>query len=106
MHKRPPIPHIAHSPDRALEECRVLRDDGDGRPQVVQPDVADVHAVDLHRARVQLGQAEQRGDEARLAGAGATDDADLRFVVDSVKRYFKTKWIGTETCRKGLASQA
>ncbi len=60
----------------ALYFCVVshLRDDRDGRSQRAEPDVGDVHAVDLNGAVLQLDEAEEADEEAGLARAGPPHD--------------------------------
>src|SRR5690606_14016139 len=64
-------------PHRAMEERGVLRHHADLPAQAVLGHLADVLAVDLDPAALRVAEPQQQVDEARLAGAGAADDADL-----------------------------
>ncbi len=64
-------------PHGAGEQERVLRDDGDGPPQAVQPHPQHGATVDGDVPGAGLGQAEEGRHHRGLAGAGAADDANL-----------------------------
>ena len=55
--------------DRALEHERVLGDDAEARAEAVELEIAEIDAVDLHRARVGVVGAAQELGDARLARA-------------------------------------
>jgi hypothetical protein len=56
---------------------RVLRDDGQLRPEIVETDVGDVEAVDEDRTRCRLDKSEKGRGEGRFAATGSADDSDL-----------------------------
>ena len=60
--------------DGAAEQERLLRDEADLAPEVVAVHVADVDAVDEHRAAGHVVEAGDEVDERRLAAARAADD--------------------------------
>mmetsp|Transcript_37645 Transcript_37645/g.63337 ORF Transcript_37645/g.63337 Transcript_37645/m.63337 type:complete len:249 (-) Transcript_37645:893-1639(-) len=64
-------------PQGAREEGRLLRDDGQRVPQVVQPDGHDVHAVDPNVAEGHVRKPHQGHHHRRLARARAPTDAHL-----------------------------
>ena len=59
--------------DRALEQERLLADVGEVAAQRSAPDLADVLAVDQHRAGLGLVEAQDQVHRRRLAAAGAPD---------------------------------
>mmetsp|Transcript_137606 Transcript_137606/g.439670 ORF Transcript_137606/g.439670 Transcript_137606/m.439670 type:complete len:611 (-) Transcript_137606:880-2712(-) len=59
------------------EEHRLLRDHRQLRAERVQANLLEILAVDEHRARLHLGEPQQRHDDAALAAAGAAHDAQL-----------------------------
>ncbi len=62
--------------NRVREQERLLRHEADGAAQDRERDLADVDAVDEHRARRRIVQAREQADQRRLAGAGTTDERD------------------------------
>ena len=62
---------------RAREEQRLLRDDGDVAAQLVQAEVLGEAAADEDRP-LGLGQAKERRHEGRLSGPGPSHHADLK----------------------------
>ena len=74
---------------RDLEKNRVLWDDGHGGPQVEETNLGDVDAVDADFSLVEFRQPQHGREQRRLAGAGATDDADLRAGVDGERQAFE-----------------
>ena len=56
-------------PDGAREQDGVLRDDGDARPQLGQPEQPDVLAVDVDGPARRLDDAEERQRQRRLSSA-------------------------------------
>lgn len=63
--------------DTATQQGRRLRQVRDAASESVQPQPADVVAVDGDGALVELVQPEQRADDAAFASAGAALDADF-----------------------------
>ena len=61
--------------DRAVEQVRVLIDDGNGAAQTLLCQRAGVDAAQPHGTRVRIEQAQQKFDHGRLAGAARPDDA-------------------------------
>ena len=64
-------------PDRPREEERILRDDGEARPQGGQVDTVDVDVVDVDLSACQLQHAEERQSQRRLATARPPTQPDL-----------------------------
>src|SRR5215813_6891668 len=62
--------------DRTVQERSVLGDHADRRAQAFLPHAGDVLAVDQDPPGLDLVEAQHQVDEGRLAGAGATDQAD------------------------------
>ena len=62
--------------DRVVEQHRVLRHDADRAPQAVLGHVAEILAVDLDRAVIDVVEAEQQPRDRRFAGAARADDRD------------------------------
>ena len=62
--------------DRAREQHRLLKHDADIAAQREQREVADVDAVDLHRALVGIEDAMQQAERRRFARAGRADERD------------------------------
>ena len=62
--------------DRDREEERLVEDHADVVAQARQRDVADVAAVDPHRAIGDVVEASEQARDGALAGAGAPDDGD------------------------------
>ena len=60
--------------DRPGEEVRLLRHEPDPVPEHIGLEIADVHAIDEHRARRRIGQAGNQVDHRGLARTGAADD--------------------------------
>ena len=56
------------------EQERLLRDDADPLPQVLEAHLADVDTIDLDRAGRGVVEARDQVDQRRLAAAGAADD--------------------------------
>ena len=63
--------------NRAGEEKRLLRNDRDLRSEILQADLADVHAVDLDGASLQLDDSHQAEHERALSGACSAHHPDL-----------------------------
>ena len=61
-----------------VEEIGLLRDDADGGGERLEREVADVDAVDPHRALGRVVEARDEVAERRLAGAGLADDRRRR----------------------------
>ena len=62
--------------DRAVEQQHLLEHHADIAPQAREREGADVHAVDLHHARLRIEDAVQQRQRRRLAGAGRADQRD------------------------------
>ena len=62
--------------DRVVEQHGVLRHHADRAAQAVLRHVADVLAVDLDRAAIDIVEAEQQARDRRFAGAARPDDRD------------------------------
>ena len=72
-----------------LEQNRVLRNDGHGRPEVEETDLGDVDVVDVNFSFVEFGQPQHGREQRRLSGAGAADDADLLAGLDVERQAFE-----------------
>ena len=64
-------------PDSSREEERILRDDGEARPQGGEVDTVDVDIVDVDLSASQLQHAEQRQGQRRLATARPPTQTNL-----------------------------
>src|SRR4029077_4823336 len=62
--------------DRASEEEWILQDDAEAGAQIGEIHFFRVHAVDFDRAFLDVVEAEERGNEGGLAGAGVADYGD------------------------------
>ena len=62
--------------DRAVEQQHFLEHDADIATQRRQLEAADVHAVDLDRARLRIEHAMQQRQRGRFAAAGRADQRD------------------------------
>ena len=62
--------------DRAIEQQHLLEHDADVAAQARQREPANVHAVDLHHARLRIEDAVQQRERRRFAGAGRADQRD------------------------------
>ena len=71
------IERIKIDAQRAREQDRILRDDGQPRAERMQTELGNVLPVDHDRTTGRLDDAEQCQRQARLARAGTPDDADL-----------------------------
>ena len=63
-------------PDRAVEEDRFLQDDADVAPQVLEPDVPQVHAVQGDRTVIHIVEPADEIDGRALPGARLADQPD------------------------------
>ena len=72
-----------------LEQNRILRDDGHGRPEVEETDLGDVDVVDENFSFVEFCQPQHGREQRRLSGAGAADDADLLARLDVERQAFE-----------------
>src|SRR5829696_1840665 len=63
-------------PDGVVEQVRVLGDQADGGPQALQPQVADVDAVDPDGALADVVDPGDQHGRGRLAGPGRADQGD------------------------------
>src|SRR6202007_2095611 len=64
--------------DRVVEQHGILRHHADRAPEAMLSYRANVLAVDLDRAGIDVVEAEQQAGDRRLAGAARTDDRDCR----------------------------
>ena len=63
-------------PDRAMEQAHVLEHAADAAAQIRGVDLAQIGAVEQHRALIRLIEAEHQLLDRGLAGADAADQAD------------------------------
>ncbi len=62
--------------DRTGEQGDVLRHERHARAQLVERGIAGAHAIDAHRARLRIEEAQQQIEDRALAGAGRSDEGD------------------------------
>lgn len=70
------------SPQRAFKQLRVLRDDRDDRPQIVQSNGRNIDAINDNLASGSFDDAEKSQSERRLARTRSTTDTDTFATVD------------------------
>ena len=63
-------------PQAAMEQLHLLGHQADPSPELVEAGLADVDAAEADRAGGRVVQAEQEPRHGRLAGTGASDEAD------------------------------
>ena len=63
--------------DGRVEDERRLIDEHDVAPQILERDVAQIVAVERHRALVRIEQPEQQVGDRRLAAAARADEREL-----------------------------
>src|SRR5580658_5788965 len=72
--------------DGAGEKKRVLQDDAELAPEVLDIELANVDAIEKNLAALHVVKAEQQGNERGFAGAGVADDGERLAGLDA-ERY-------------------
>ena len=91
--------------DRSGEDHRVLRDERDPAPEVIERDLADIHAIDEYTARRRIVEAGYKLHKRALAGPRRADDGDPFAGFDGYRHGPKRRMVRTGRIGEGDAFQ-